>query len=409
MKKRELLEQLWGIEMDGIIVGRSLFNEAETIDAKEQISEDMHDFLFRMFDFVEHIMQDKDDVALLNGEFEIGGIKLPLYAILDMAKTMCNDVSFVFSSEDNQRFEGIIEKARNLEFSDVFHKDWHINPRLRKITGRPGECECGFFRHTALNAVIRPNKERKYYKSTIDNFNRFLLNQSVFLSDDELLTFSDEMEFDYDFLSYPDLECDDLFVAEVYSVDDGVYSDRQRIILFEEQHEELEQKYKRLRKQVNELRKNRFKNSILPFYKDKNFENFALVSTIDWDLNDNNKMLAQQLESLFYIIRDLMKQGYDLDTILTRPSLFQSLSSLIGLILYNAEECRQKIITELVIAYANASIVEQTIFATKNLTDETLVERLEKLSIFRLAECASKMQSNILGYYHLARIIREGE
>lgn len=412
MKKRELLEQILGVEVDAIIIGRRLFNVIKTSEEREQVSKEMYDLLFNMFDFVDEIMQNKDDFAVFNGEFEVVlGIQLPLYVILDLAKMMCDDVSFVLSNEDNQRLEGIIEKARSLEFSAAFKKVWHINPRLKKVVGR--KTNCSFSQHTGLNSVINANGERTYYKSTIDNFNHFLLNQSVFLPSDELLARSEEMTLNYDFSSYPDLVCDDLFVADVYNMEydyeDEIHSNRQQILLFEEQHAELEQKYKRLRKQVNEVRRARFRKLILPFYKNENFAEFALVSTIDWNLDDNNKMLAGQLESLFYKIRDLMKKGYDLDTILTRNSLFQGLSSTIRLIEYNAEYCKQKIITDLIVAYARASSVKKKIFSTRNLTYESLEQRLKKLSIFKLAECASKMKSNALGYYHLSRIIHEGE
>ncbi len=292
------------------ILNSYMYSRKRKAEAKEKCLDTICQNSLEIFEKVNQILQN--DKEQLNGEFSVFNAEFPLFVILDMIYLIVVESEYTILDEDKLFFTSIIAATRELKFSSKFKKFWNINPSFLKaiqidtVSPELVEKSCDFLTFSETKGKRDKLGNRVFYKSTIKTYESLFKHSH--LEDKDLEVFGGiESILGDDLESYPALVSDDIFLLSTSQIRHEwntwtPHYSNQRIILFNEQQEELKAKYKILetvaQKKVGIKIKNYFLENAMPFFENKTFNEFVLID-FPWEKNENTYRIKLKLENIY--------------------------------------------------------------------------------------------------------------
>lgn len=422
MKERMNLENFISENILALIKRKGQISNMRIEEDQINLSSSVVMYCFNIFEAVEAFIKvhPSDYKELLSGEFDvIKNIRLPLFAILDLAFSMANNTKLLMDQKDVKKATALIDMAREFKFSEAFDKTWHINSKIAKYTG--ADVSFGFL----TNRRISPKNQRNgeyvpYHHNTIDTFNDLLLGTAVDIPEGEQLNIEDAELLDYDFSKYPDIWCGEIPYAHIMNTtyERGTWAVKtqktHKVIIFEEQETLLEQKYAKLQRLISEKKRQEtvvaLEKNVFPYYQDRSMKEFALTPNISWNASEETQNMAKSLERIFYKIKEVCDEtDKSLEEVLQDAKLVRRFAGLATFVSVPAHLYKKDLIRQLLIIYENASSLSKAMFAEAHLQKDTLEERLSLLSIADLDNVLKKSRGKLFGIRHLVRTVSNQE
>lgn len=373
---------------------------------------DVYEETIHLLSVIENIITTYPDdyKTILSGEFKYNySESLPLFVFLDLISSFCNNTRYILSAEEMERFQHILSIARNVEFSDKFNRNWHINDDIYKNTNSDTVIQ---FELWAEKDTYRDKLGRHEYNSTIQTVNR--------LSDckmEVILNPNEEFINNYDFSNLPELSCDPCFIAYIRNTTykQGSWTTEESssmCFLFKEQKEEYEKRYEILGKKIiaseKEKRRSNF-NILLPYFAKTKLNKFLLSEYIKWDENEYTKRMAQELEIVYLTAKEYFGNEERNFLYIINQDHFDDFLKEINYEMMDFTYCekdgKREIVKELIEGYMQISNFTRTIFRIREMVREELEQTLMNLSLEELYICREKMNAKFFGFSYIKKYI----
>lgn len=390
----------------------------------------------------------KNYEQILGGEFlVIAGMRLPLFAILELFLLICKNSSLPMNENTNIDFykvlEDILSETRKLEVSSNFDTSWHINPSavlqieyggINIFGTHTGEVLKSFpVGYNERNGTRKRENRRvislmdcywKLIKGYDDIWSNFDPKQADITSEEyEILKF---LYYYGDLNRIPELEYKTgILMLGVEMERFGKIGGRtetlkQEAILFQEQKTDLEEKYlqlleigrrekKNLEDEKKEIYKRECRKYIIPYFKDLDSMEGPNLVELPWDKSDYLKKIKEQLVNFWndyqaYRIEKNQQSGNSkLEPVTVNDFLdsdYYRYSTVYTTIVddYEKEE-KRGLVDNLVKQYASISPFIKKAFGIRGHSVEELTNYLTRLSLMELYSLNSTSMWNQTLYF----------
>lgn len=358
-----------------------------------------------VFSYIDSLIEKYGNSAekLLGGEFDTFLYReSPLFLILDFLYSLSFNLYVLLSEEEKKKCEELIEYARTLKFKDCFDKNWHVNEKIAKAI-YTGDATC----HAMRFDYDISYEKRKDGEIIYDRYNSTIRAYKHFFSSDEYSV--EDYHLYYDYESYPELICDDIWCCWVTnrSYEYGTWRLNQsdsKIVLFREQEEKLVSDYQKLceYKHTQEINQKRelILATVVPYLEDKSFRDFTVISKLPWE-EENFKDIDYYLTQIFL---QFDKYRIDNKDLTFKDALVDEnfIKAIIGDV-YSIDSLNykvRKLISKQISDYYIRNI-------KKEENQGKIFNMIERLPLNELFEYYGKLKSNFFNRMNLNRALKE--
>lgn len=370
---------------------------------RKDLAKGLYEVATDLFSEVDTILMSRFNVAkeILEGEFAVSSdCSLPLFAILDTILLCCKATNVPL-----EEMERTVKLTRRFNNSKEINSNWHINPEILSCLGNNSKIS---FEKFAKKASYTHNDKVDKRNSTILTYNDLYLRDGDFSNEGDIsiINAEDEKVFGSNIDRCGELSCNDIFTL---NAKDGNQENRKP--LFKEQAEELDKKYvflyNRILSKKMESLYAKFRNHVIPYFKDDMLKESALIDSIPWNDNEDLLSLARSLERVFILINTYCSNN----RVSVRASFNDyNFLNAISIEMYDLcilEKKAKNMVIKNIIEIVNAkSPIVKKIFKINNISGDFLEQELNHLPLANLCYIHKKLSEKIFGCKELKKIMR---